>query len=224
MLSRKSMQVTGGVASLVAFVVGLALGGLLRWREPDWTLIEHFITSLAASLAWPIAVTTSVYLLRSQIEELLRRLVKYEGYGHKVEFKAAVEALTESLEESAEPVPLGTMLSNPPSLAQRLNALAETSPTNAVLAAWGELLEAANQTLARLGGTSRETGAGLATDLIRRHALDESDRAAFETLRIIRNVAAHPTPSISAPSVDDARGFVRRALELIAKLNAVQPG
>jgi hypothetical protein len=179
-----------------------------------------FIAAITKALAWPATIIVVVILLRHQLRSLvgdLRRL-KYKDF--EADFGKSLELATVEADKAGlPPLPpkseaLGATLITGP----RFERLAQASPRAAILDTWLDL-EAAVRELAskhNVPASEQVSVRALAQQLHIQEVLSQSDLKLFDTLRHLRNAAAH---SLAEITVDQAREFRTLALRLIDELN-----
>lgn len=197
----------------------------------------EFLSSMVASLAWPLAVFAVALLFRSQIGDLINRLRQFSAGGVSAQLDAAEkkgEAVRAQQADASVDIDLddtstaATQTINPPNetspSSDRYLKLVEISPALAVLDLWSSVerlvVEIAtrhdyNQTILRSIGRTIER---LAAD----GAIDQPSYALLRDLRAVRNAAAHNqevTPS-------DAGRFKELAdlLTVILRLKLISSG
>ena len=94
------------------------------------------LASIVDSIAWPVTIGIAAYLLRKPLIELLPNLTQFRYKELEVQFGERLERLEQELEQEPPPEQIA-----PPSDLQliadeRFDALAEISPSAAVLEAW----------------------------------------------------------------------------------------
>jgi len=152
-----------------------------------------FISELVKAVAWPVTVTTVIFLLRNPILELLPLLRKLKYKELELEFTQEIlELKTEAMvmaQEKGEEVP--SISSSPSNL---LN-LVSFSTRAAIMEAWLEVESAAVAVASSFWGqSSSETFRNmpkLGEYLLKCKVIDEKQLAVFNKLRQLRNKATH---------------------------------
>jgi uncharacterized protein YutE (UPF0331/DUF86 family) len=152
-----------------------------------------FVATLVQALAWPVTALTIFFVLRRYIVGLLPlvRELKYKdvqiSFGERVRELAADAA--EALPEPSARARL------PDGELTHMEKLARLSPRAAVLEAWIPVEQAALNLAVRKGvKLSREARAsarGVAAALLDAGVISEDEAAIFQSLRSLRNEAAH---------------------------------
>lgn len=185
---------------------------------------EAFVASLVQSLAWPVAVTAVVIVLRKPIGVVLGQGVRRLKAGPvEVEFDQLQAEVREELARSPElaeaPVPA---LAG--SLSEELSRLADASPGTAVVAAYhriedrlAEMLDSASP---EEGPYKVPGGRGLARIARERGLISEETLAAIEGLSVLRDLTANSGGNIGA---DRARDYLTMADAVLYALRFKPP-
>jgi uncharacterized protein YutE (UPF0331/DUF86 family) len=174
------------------------------------------ITGLAHSLAWPLTLLIIIFLLRKAIGELLLRLRSVEHGETKFSFKDEIQAISSQADVSDDnlPAPNDEPWGKP---LDPMRALADNAPRQAVLGAWGLLMDAfvALAQAHQIAVTDLElkTPKYLAQKLKGAGLIDAQTSDAFVSLRLLRNKVAHAE---SMPvSTKDALAFINTVASLM---------
>ncbi len=177
-----------------------------------------FAAEFAKALAWPLAAVMIVVLLRHDIRKLLPFLRKAKYGELEVEFGERLEKASENAcAILPPPTPRPALAAAESTIAEpgtdRLLALTNDAPAAAILQAWLEVEHAARTVAAQSTNVSEHLPpAQLKRYLIQRE-MDPAVIAVFDSLRSLRNQAAHGrgleiTPGEAAEYVMLSRRFV----------------
>ena len=183
-----------------------------------------FISSLVASLVWPIVVIVVLVLFRKSLADLIVRLRSYKGMGQEVEFgerlamaeesaRLAVKNVSESVEGEARELP--EQLGAEPRL---LIHEAEKKPSYVIIRAW-EDLELGLTDLAGVVFPGRPMREGIARLLADLETKDTGLAASFydavREFRDLRDRVAHgdhnPTPGEAIAYVQSINRLIMSA-------------
>lgn len=174
---------------------------------------EQFVASLVASLAWPAAAATAVYMLRRPIVRMLqeRRIQSLEAgpTGVKLSFfddqirdarKELAEGATEHAEETKPPGDqIAAIAAAQSDFMEEMRQLAAVSPRAVVLESFARLEEVLRNNV-RVTGQQRSRSRGTITiRTLARMAVDQellsfSEFAAFDDVAVVRNILSHEGP------------------------------
>lgn len=169
----------------------------------------EFTSNVIGSLAWPAVFVTLIVLLRKPIRDLLPFLERLKYKDLEVNFRRQAEETLESIEEQGE------------SEEHEHIDLGE-SPRAAVIRAWSEIVEAAEEKYERLEpdkklkklGPDRALGYFLYMGLL----VPQTEKV-IQELRSLRNQAAHYSDAVI--SEDGARAYVRAAEKVRRQIEAI---
>ena len=177
----------------------------------------QFISSIVASLAWPLTLIMVLSLLRDPIFELLPGLKLFQwGDKLKVEFEkklGRVEAEASKIPdvESAKPHLDNASL-------ERYEWLANSAPNLAILQSWFDVEAALKSTALDMGiEFKRSSPLDTARAIQRAGRIDEQTAELLRDLRVLRNLAVHPDEDRPI-SVEQARRYKSIADRIIAAL------
>lgn len=179
----------------------------------------EFTAEVIKALAWPLAVVIAVILLRTEVANLLGRIIKIKHKDSEIDLAREVQAAASSADKA-----LGNVANSASSLEQdRIGRLADDSPRGAILDAWLSVEEA-------MTGYERRHGIEYANSHAPPHqriqsiqwsnldtpTLGQGLLQMLDKLRRIRNEAVHSTDSNITP--DTAREYADLAARVKAKL------
>ena len=177
-----------------------------------------FISSLAQSLGWPLAIIVGIVLLRRPLSELLPHLSELKWKDFSLVFSKGVADAKAQLPSPENP----KALQPPQSIeSERLEQLALLSPRAAVMEAWVGLESAALSSLVSVGAISSSSGlrnhGRTAVALQSAGLLLPPEVIAFQELQHLRNQAAHaPEFALESSAVIE---FVRVSEQLKAAIS-----
>jgi DNA-directed RNA polymerase subunit F len=175
--------------------------------------ILTFIAEIFKALIWPLAVGILLYYLRGPIEDLIPLLtrLKYKDieleFGRKIE-EVKVESIKEYGDEKLE-------LQEQDSI---IIKLADISPRSAVLEAWrsveSEIIATADRVMTKKGRRLAIILPHVGLKILRdENIIDENEHEILNTLRQLRNQAAH------APDFALSRWMVFEYLEITKRID-----
>jgi hypothetical protein len=148
-----------------------------------------FVSSLVASLAWPVTVLALALLFRGPLRRLFDRLPKRVKAGPvEVEWPEIAAEARVALATAGE----APAQADAGSLTERFVDLAKREPAAAVMAAWAEIEKAVRDRMAERGALSDRDSVYLMVDLaLRVGAINAGTAQAVKGLIHLRNLAAH---------------------------------
>lgn len=180
----------------------------------------EFAAELVNSLAWPVVVTVTVILLRSELADALHRLssLEFPGMRAKLEFPS-LPGLKMMVDAAAGEV--GTASNKAIAKSEEtelsvLNALAAAAPEQAVIDAWGLLEYQLNVTSDRLARDGQHGWPQVALTLSS-WPMWQRLQPAVEELRRLRDSTVR---SRREPSAEDAARYVAVVQELVTTLRS----
>lgn len=180
----------------------------------DWL---QFFASVIGALAWPAAIVLSVFLLRRELVQLLRRL-RHLKYGDaQADFGEKLVEVEDDIAELPTPAPV-LLNQSTDSFRARFKDLDRFSYNSAVFVSWLEV-ESAILNLAR-SAKALETNmpaARAAELLLRKEVIDTSTYRAIRELLELRNIAVHPNDARTV-SKEEADRFKKLADRVAAVL------
>jgi uncharacterized protein YutE (UPF0331/DUF86 family) len=181
----------------------------------------QFIADLVRALAWPATIIIALVVFRRSISQQLLRLESLHGPGGW-EAKFVKEKIKQ-IREQATALPALPQRSEVSSSAnleadERIEALLDRAPREAILEAWREVEEAVSSTAARLGLPPGSV-ARVVHELGDQNKLPMEAVALVDDLQGLRNSVAQSGDFYL--SADNARVFVDAAKRLIVALNAI---
>jgi hypothetical protein len=181
--------------------------------------ILSFVASLAESFAWPIALISTILVLRKQVVGLVPLLRKLKAGPVEAEFERSVEELSSEAEITALPSSVPNTLE---SGAARLYKLAEISPRAAVIEAWQSVERAARSAVLNHAGSpppDMATPLQLQTALMELRLVTPDEFQRFSKLRGLRNRANHSDEF--SPSPEAILYFIQLAGSLEHRLSTL---
>lgn len=172
----------------------------------DWLT---FIAELLKALAWPVAVVTSVWLVREHLAALLRELRHLRYGGFEADFGSKIEEAAEAAETVLPPIQSteGGMQAKSPEDRSFLE-LAAVSPSAAVVESWRDV-EAALQEAAEACGVGPPSRGWVPKEV--RDRLDLQTVKLFQNLRTLSRHALHdPDTKITTAEAMEFRELARR--------------
>ena len=172
--------------------------------------ILTFISKLVDSLAWPVASTVLVFMLKDEIKRLLPFVKKLKAGPVEAEFEREVKELKATAEAQPEilPPPEGITPER-----QMLLQLVQVNPRSAVLEAWRGIEEASIRVIQNKAVYVPEKESRFPLSVVRalnKSSLLTSDELAlYHDLRSLRNQAAHVQDF--APNTDAALNYIELA-------------
>ena len=190
-----------------------------------------FLSSIIASVSWPIATIVLVYLLRNPLDKLIPNLQRIR-YG-KVEFDFGVEL--QELEGKAKTAGLrvheGTLLrqtaprTTEDSIADAVR-LVEEFPEPAVGVAWLAVEHELSQAVGRLAISADYPAYNSAMKniiLLNEHGyIDEETRSVLDRMRRLRNAAVHAMRDQDEITTGQAREFVALAEAVASSIREIE--
>jgi hypothetical protein len=156
----------------------------------------QFIATLfqsVASLAWPVAALSAVYVFRKELRGLLPQLrVKHKDWEASFSRLDQAEREAARLPEAAEQPP------PTPEETSKFEQIAEVSPRAAILELRAELEEAVKsfaEAVGMLKGGAPRGLLALTRELRKNELIDSATSALLDDLRVIGNTAAHNADS-----------------------------
>ena len=148
-----------------------------------------FISSLVASVSWPVVVLVLALAFRRPIGRLVERLPKRLKAGPvEVEWPEIATEARVALATSAE----AKTLAPEGSLTERFAKIAAEEPSVAIIAAWSELEKELIAKLASAGvNQPRSSGAALGRLAREHNVISDATLQAIEGLAVLRNLSAH---------------------------------
>lgn len=169
------------------------------------------VLGILDAVAWPVCILWLAYLFRPEIRAIVTRVshLKFKEFeaSFSEELSKAEETLAR-LEDSSTPT-LRKAPSTSPELRQ-LERIAEISPRAAIIEAWRLIEDAAGQSgFVQGADIPRINVAMFISWLVREGKIPVDSEATFESLRELRNQAAHSSDFFITSS--DAHRYLRLA-------------
>jgi hypothetical protein len=168
------------------------------------------LVNLITGIAWPVAVLILTYNFRSQVRELLERLVEAEGFGIKGKFerasetvekaaaetsaqKAAAETSAQAGQASATGTAFNPTVRTRESLVSTIAERVSENPSGAVVASYVEVEKVlrARMEEAKVAGADSLRGDQLVDLATRENVIPSQIAAAVRSLLSLRNLAVH---------------------------------
>ena len=167
----------------------------------------QFLASIVDSLAWPATIGVAAYLLRNPLLELLPNLRHLKYKELELRFGERLERLEQELEQEPPPEQVAPPSDLQLAADERFDALAEVSPSSAVLEAWIDV-ERIMRELALRNNIQERRGRSVLyiTRVLKSQEIISPRLAALiDDLRGLRNVAAHPSVERRISSIEARR-------------------
>lgn len=180
------------------------------------------IVKLIEALAWPSAVVWLGYMFRGEVRQLLVRMSHFKYKDVEAKFEKELTHAEAATEKVINAVP--RELSEEPrdkveEAYLQLSRILEVSPRAAIMEAWIQIETA----LAQLAGVSKERMRGLSHgkailgSLVNENKLPQDSIEVFQSLRKIRNEAAH-LPDF-AISQSEAERYIDMAVKIAGAID-----
>lgn len=175
--------------------------------------ILEFVASIISSLAWPMLVGFSVYILRAPAGKLIARISKFK-YG---ELEAEFREVLDDIKPIESKVSERAQLEQRESVSIDLEELADVSPRAAVMEAW-ILVEKATVEFCEADyfPLSRISYQGLFRASKEKNLDIEHLQTAYQEMRSLRNKVAHASDFDIKPGT--ARDYVKAAYFISSEL------
>ena len=181
----------------------------------DWLT---FIADMTKAIVWPLAISCIIFVMRRPLANLLPQLQSLRWKDFQIDFGRRIESIEREAQTALPEVHLGEPQEGP-GREDRFAALAEVSPSAAVLDAWLDVERALRAAASRHGiPLSPATLSSLARALAERGVLDPATMSIFDSLRKLRNNVAH-APEMAITLIQ-AKEFRDLALRLATKLES----
>jgi hypothetical protein len=180
--------------------------------------IYTFISSIVASIAWPLSIILIVWILRSPLYKLVPLLKKLKYKEFELEFNEVLKEIdptssNSSSSKSEEP-------KNP--AVQKFLALIEISPRAAIVEAWLNVETALIECGIRNGvfenSTLPKSSAEAANLLFSKEVISSNQVEAFKNLQLLRNKAVH-NQELFEVNENIAKEYVGKSLLLALNFN-----
>jgi hypothetical protein len=185
--------------------------------------VLSFAAEIIKALAWPSAAVIIAFAFRKSISQLIPLLTRLKYKDLELEFGREVREVRAEA-ESALPTPADVQRIGGPPISTDVAALLPVSPRAAVLESWREVEDAAVRAVVRVGAPQPQPASVPPLKLIRilqsMRVMQPEQAAIFESLRLLRNEAAH-VPDF-ALSESSARDYSEVAARLVEYLNSLQ--
>jgi hypothetical protein len=186
----------------------------------DWM---QFVAAITSALAWPIAVTTIVLVLKNPILAAIPKIRSFKYGQLHIDLSAEIKAVEQELATKA-PEPNAPPLSpSAPSL--ETTQLAESAPHAAILMAWQDVERALVTAAESKGITLRRQHSPhtLMRSLIDAGVISPLIASTFKRLYNLRNQVAHPDPLVPlGVSTSDALSMIQSCEWLVERLKEIE--
>jgi len=185
----------------------------------------QFLVQLAQVLAWPAVALVVVVLLRKPLSSLLPELSSFRWKDLEIEFERKIGKIVEQADGVLPPPERAeatrAAIKGPGAQTDRFTALAELSPSAAILDTWLDVEAAVRQAASRHAMTQDQEVPPLQAiqALAKEGVLDPQTLAILDGLRHLKNIAAHAPAN--AITVSQARELREIALRLAAKIKSL---
>ncbi len=181
-----------------------------------------FISSLVASLAWPVTLLIVLFWLKDNLQSLFPFIERFKYKDFEVQFRAAVKEIAEE-SKTALLAPEPEEEEQPTDIRDQLFQLAEVSPRTAILEAWLHVESWAVRRVQMLGKVPTDKLKNMAPLRLGKLLQDYKILAPnqmhmFHQLRDLRNKAVHV--SDARFSTEDVIEYVDLALALARAIRA----
>ena len=192
----------------------LSLGHHMNWLD--------FVSSLVASLAWPITLLILLYWFKNNLQSLFPFIERFKYKDFEVQFRAAVKEIAEESKVTL-PAPEPEEEELPIDIRDQLFQLVEVSPRTAILEAWLHVEAWAVRRVQMLGKVPTDKLKNMAPlrlgKLLQEYKiLTPNQMHMFHKLRDLRNKAVHV--SDARFSIEDVIDYVDLALALARTIRA----
>lgn len=174
--------------------------------------ILEFVASIISSLAWPMLVGFSVYILRAPAGKLIARISKFK-YG---ELEAEFREVLDDIKPIESKVSERAQLEQRESVSIDLEELADVSPRAAVMEAWILVEKATVEFCEAHDLPSRISYQGLFRASKEKNLDIEHLQTAYQEMRLLRNKVAHASDFDIKPGT--ARDYVKAAYFISSEL------
>ena len=177
-----------------------------------------FFARLADSVAWPIAATVALLIVKRPLSELVPLVRRLKFGDLQVDFH---ERISEAEEQVAAIV---ADPSEAPPAPQALRDTATVAPRDGIISAWINILNAQVRLARRHGidpSARQRHGRSFERVLAHREIIDPRLASLITELRIIRNQAAHEADL--RLNEEDANRYVSISQQLVRELDGIQP-
>ena len=177
-----------------------------------------FFARLADSVAWPIAATVALLILKRPLFELVPLIRRLKFGDLQVDFHDRISEAEEQVAAIvADP-------SETPPASQALRDTAIVAPRDGIISAWINILNAQVRLARRHGidpSARQRYGRSFERVLTHRNIIDPRLASLITELRIIRNQAAHEADL--RLNEEDANRYVSISQQLVRELDGIQP-
>lgn len=189
---------------------------------PWYEVLLDFLANITGSMAWPGALLIIALLFRKEIVTLVQNIESVKVAGVEAKIRKGLQQVEEEL-KATEPVTEDVAKLNSEEF-KRLLTVAETSPTGAIIDAFKQVEELADELVRRELPRLREYPDGRRMPTIALHknllslgVIPRSEANTFQKLRELRNRAAHAFDS--EITSETAKEYVRLADRFADVLN-----
>ena len=178
----------------------------------------NFIARLVDSLAWPIAVTMALLILKKPLLRLVPLIRRLKFGDIQVDFQ---DSMSGAEEQAAE------IVADPreaPPAPQALQDIAIVAPRDAIISAWINIMDAQVRLAHRHGmdpSAHQRYGRSFERILARRDMIDRRLQGLIAELRFIRNQAAHEADL--RLNAGDAKRYVALSQQVVRELDEMEP-
>jgi hypothetical protein len=173
----------------------------------------NFISNLIDSIAWPLTVIATAYILRNSLENLIQPLNKLKYGELEIEFAEEVEAIERSAIEKLPDLQESQSQAN---TRNEILKLIPISPKAAIIEAWKNLesisIKASEHANIDLHEKSFKKPLYIASALERNGVIDTEAKQLFKKLRELRNEAVHYEKMNLSP--EEALSYLNTSLKL----------
>ncbi len=181
----------------------------------DWL---QFFSAILDSLAWPTAAIVAILVMRRPLRLLLPLLRRLRYKDVQLDFEEKLDETEAKVSERVPPEP-ADFAAVDEDREQEFRLAIDLSPNSAVMEAWIEI-ERTLRVFAKESGMSLRRGNSvlfLTLVMKKKGLIDAQTSALLDDLRILRNLAVHPSDERQI-TVEEAERFVHLADQVIAML------
>jgi hypothetical protein len=187
-----------------------------------------FISSLVASLSWPVVIICVVVIFRAPLSALIGRIKSYKGLGQEVTFGDRLAGAEASVEEALMQSRIAgaeaheRLAAEPSPLVRE----AEGNPSFVVIRGWEQMLEALADLFAAAFPEEEQRRTQPLQDLERSKIAPREYVTAVRELRDLRNRVAHglhnPTPGEAVAFAQSVSALMTATRTMVHALTRVQ--
>lgn len=188
----------------------------------DW---KEFAANIVSSLAWPIVAALFLFIFRSELAKIIRRLAHLKYKDLELDFDT-IRQQAEELHEEIERAEV--VVKNPVfiSLEDQILDAVERAPSAAILLSWSALETAIASAVARMAISpefpSYRSPMHNIEMLIKYGGLSKQHEHLLQEMRTLRNKVAHERDSLLSITQGQAHNYANAATDMIQHLENLQ--